>query len=56
MVHPDPRWSKLSGADRAYPPMFNVKVAPATHEPPLPRAGEGSGERETVMAFIIRGV
>ncbi len=31
----------------------NVKVAYATHESPLPLAGEGSGERETVMTFMI---
>jgi hypothetical protein len=30
---------------------FNVKVAYATHESPLPRAGE----RETVMTFMIGG-
>jgi hypothetical protein len=30
----------------------NVKVAYATHESPLPLAGEGSGERETVMTFM----
>jgi hypothetical protein len=32
---------------------INVKVAQATHEPPLPFAGEGSAERETVMTFMI---
>jgi hypothetical protein len=33
----------------------NVKVAYATHESPSPLAGEGSGERETVMTFMIGG-
>ncbi|MBL8881141.1 MAG: c-type cytochrome, partial [Phycisphaerales bacterium] len=33
----------------------NVRVASATHESPLSLAGEGSGERETVMTFMIGG-
>ena len=34
---------------------LNVKVAYATHEPPSLLAGEGLGERETVMTFMIWG-
>jgi len=34
--------------------IVTVKVAPATHEPPLTRLRE-RGVKETVMAFIIRG-
>ena len=49
----DGRWQL--GLLQFEPLHINVKVAYATHQSPLPLAGEGSGERETVMTFMFGG-